>query len=82
MKELPVGYTYQAENVCPDCVLQPEDIGHVWSVDGVLDVMARFMDIDRNDEETFDSGTFPKVIMDFQVTDEDRCDKCNRKLLW
>ena len=77
-----VGYTYNADQYCPDCILKPEQIGFAFSVEAVLDVVARFMDIDRYDEKTFDSGTFPKVIFESQIEDDERCGKCNNRLVW
>ena len=69
------GYTFQGENYCPGCIIdqlptgpgQPYD---GWALDpGVfapvednLDEIAIAFGIDRNDETTFDSGDFPKVI--------------------
>lgn len=65
------GYTYNAENFCSGCIIEAfsgiqENIGWEWSVEGVLDVIAAVMKIDRQDESTFDSSTFPKVILDGQ----------------
>lgn len=82
------GYTFKAENYCPDCIIPAmsgvkEDIGYVWSVEGVLDQIAGFIRVDRQDENTFDSGDFPKVITE-QILSADggksRCSNCNERL--
>lgn len=79
-----VGYTYNAENYCENCILNAggiqENIGYAFSVEGVLDVIASFMDINRNDESTFDSATFPKVIFRYQISEEERCSACNNRI--
>lgn len=80
------GYTYRAETLCPTCTIQ------VMLCDGdaspsaldmreedVLDQCAGAQGIDRDDEYSFDSGDFPKVIFVSQ-TDGDRCDRCGEAL--
>lgn len=79
------GYTYNTENFCNECILTAfsgvrENIGFAFSVEGVLDIVAGAMNINRHDENTFDSSEFPKVIFDCQIEDGDeKCAKCNRK---
>jgi len=78
-----VGYSYKAENLCPDCILGDDavtKIGFVFSVEGVLDVVAGFMGINREDESSFDSGDFPKVIFPDQVQADEKCAKCGYEL--
>ena len=59
-----VAYTYQAELLCPDCVLVAVDTYHLPNEDaeGALDRAARLRGIDREDESSFDSDEFPKVV--------------------
>lgn len=73
------GYTYQAENYRPDDLIEllisagdaaPGARG--MTPEEVLDQIAGERGIDRLDERTFDSGEFPKVILEEQVTDDDR----------
>lgn len=76
------GYTYNANNYCVDCILfalggKHFDIGWVYNVEGILDLIAAVMAIDREDENTFDSSTFPKVIFYSQIENEERCSECN-----
>lgn len=79
------GYTYNTENFCVDCILTAfsgvqERIGHVFDVDAVLDIVAGAMDINRQDERTFDSSEFPKVILDQDVLPGERCNNCGDEL--
>jgi hypothetical protein len=64
-------YTYQAELVCPRCVLSVADTYYHPSepAEDVLDRAARLRGIDREDESSFDSGDFPKVVFASQVAD-------------
>lgn len=66
-----LGYTYQAENFTPDGLVAelvakgtraPGALG--MSAEHVLDQWATEDGIDREDEWSFDSGDFPKVIDD------------------
>jgi hypothetical protein len=59
------GYTFNAENYCPadvvgrmdgQCSVPAED------AEAKLDYLAVMLGIDREDERSFDSGDFPKVI--------------------
>lgn len=88
----PIGYTYSADNYCPDCIV--EMFGATYdaiNAEGVLDLVARARGIDRYDERSYDSGDFPKVI--FHAHDVcnayegyepgqcgDRCGRCHEFL--
>lgn len=76
-----VGYVYSADVYCPRCILcalhnspsgEPPISG--MSVEQHLDVLARIRGIDRYDESSYDSGEFPKVILD--LGDEEQCGRC------
>lgn len=69
-----VAYTYQAENYTPAGIIE------VMIADGLAAPAARDMDadtvlaqiaaangIDRLDEESYDSGDFPKVVFAYQM---------------
>ena len=78
-----VGYTYDVENLCPSCtlesvVLYPKDFSNV---ERGLDEAALVLKIDRQDENSFDSSTFPKVIFASQVEDDEQCEHCGEKLI-
>lgn len=83
-----VGYTFQAEVYCPEHIgeavrptLDPdirypidEDGGeYPWDAEWLLDQWAGWCDIDRQNEHTFDSDDFPKVIFASQVEDTEHC---------
>lgn len=74
-----IGYTYRAANYCPGCVegaygdntfsenMFPED---------ALDALAALAGIDRDDEHSFDSDDFPKVILSLDADAVDVCADC------
>ncbi len=59
-----VGYTFQADNYCPGCIIDqlPTGPGQPY------------------DETTFDSGDFPKVIFSSQLEDTEHCGACGWEL--
>jgi hypothetical protein len=91
-----VGYTFKAETLCPACTLAAvlrdlhidtpegrrtvEDMG--WDTEALLDFFAPKCDpvVDRQDERSFDSDFFPKVIFATDLDDEP-CDGCARMLI-
>lgn len=73
------GYTYKAENYRPTHLIEllisagdaaPGARG--MSSEDVLDQIAGERGIDRADEQTFDSNEFPKVVLEADVTEDDR----------
>jgi hypothetical protein len=83
------GYTFQADTYCGPCVIdalptgedQPFDgwalgEGINMPVDDNLNELAYAFGIDRDDETTFDSEDFPKVIL----TGMDVCCACGGEL--
>lgn len=75
-----VGYVYQSDIVCPTCTLKalsPE----ARTAEEALDAWAKRDNIDRDDEWTFDSGDFPKVISADVAERDDRCGTCGRYLI-
>ena len=81
-----VGYTYQADTYCPDCMVDMFGIfGPDTTVEQTLDRIACTRGIDREDERTFDSGDFPKVILSTMLDTcpdcgPDRCGACHAEL--
>jgi hypothetical protein len=79
-----VGYSYRADQYCPECLnreITPAGHNQVIgsSVEEMLDRLAEAAGIDRENEWSFDSGDFPKVILSYQVEgdpDTDRCGRC------
>lgn len=79
-------YTYNAETLCPECVIErmisqgeasPGARG--MATEDALDQIAGANGIDRQDEYSFDSDDFPKVIFHSDIEDE-TCDRCEREL--
>ncbi len=88
-----VGYTFQAENYCSGCIIDQLPTGPGQTYDGWalapgvsmpveanLNEIAYAFGIDRNDETTFDSGDFPKVILSSMVEDTEYCGACGGEL--
>jgi len=79
-----VAYTYQAQTICPGCAVN--EANHWLLKDGVkigymiaeqaLDAWADIAKIDRDEEHTFDSDNFPKVVFASQIEDAEKCDEC------
>lgn len=84
-----VGYTFNAEQLCINCMHAPsvalfaEAGGKVesLSVETNLDAAALYSNINRLDEATFDSDDFPKVILEVQVDGCEHCSRCNEPLV-
>jgi hypothetical protein len=82
------GYVYRADVYCPahtvEAVLIREGLeGHGLShvPSEALDLMARFRGINLDDEYTWDSDDFPKVILGYQTEDNDsHCATCGNHL--
>jgi len=90
-----VGYFYQVDLVCPPCilVLVQKDRAEHFDAEQGLDVSARSLGINRENESSFDSDVFPKVIFGDQVHDwctrengyetgqcGDKCGRCGKHL--
>lgn len=83
-----VAYQYRAEQYCPDClvrVITPSGHNQViaGTTEAMLDDLADAAGVNREDEYTFDSDEFPKVILSVHVEGDpelDRCGRCGRML--
>lgn len=82
------GYTYRADVYCPECIIgqlttNPGAVGTSGVERGMaekhLDLLARIRGIDRHDEQSFDSGEFPKVIFAADIENE-HCYSCRNPL--
>lgn len=89
-----VAYTHQAEIICPACVREAfmvqarragrEDEFQGMGTEAILDWAASQARpaIDRQDERSFDSADFPKVVFLDQVTEPTTvCDGCETVIL-
>lgn len=77
-----VGYTYQADNYCPECTAFQMAAGGApqrrdyEDVESYLDRAAGWLKVDRHNEYGFDSDVFPKVVFADQANGE-LCGTCH-----
>ena len=85
-----VGYTYQADILCPSCVRYvaasvAEQHGHAADfvpLDRLMTAWASIAGFDAEDESSYDSDDFPKVIFAAQVDDDgESCAECGEELI-
>jgi hypothetical protein len=74
-------YAYQADLYCPRCMVRFFD--HVAPrlpryPELILELAAELLGINREDESSFDSGDFPKVVLGINLNDDryDHCGSC------
>lgn len=81
------GYIYNGDLLCLDCIYS-DSVSLFWRAGGRveslsaetnLNATAKYLGIDREDETSFDSNDFPKVIFAASVTD-DECTRCGDRL--
>ena len=93
MSEQIVGYTYRTDPFCPEHIIQQLPTGEGETFDGWklaegvqmstednLDEIAAAFGIIREEESSFDSEFFPKVILASQVDEHDCCSVCLENL--
>jgi hypothetical protein len=86
-------YNYKAETLCPDCTVAKLPTGEGEEFDGWavapgvrmsaednLSELALAFGINRNDEHTFDSDEFPKVVFVDQLEAGETCGNCGQEL--
>lgn len=86
-----IGYTYDTENLCPSCTMSAMTMfPQLWpeGCEAMLNHLAaaglnpRNEIINREDENSFDSGIFPKVILYVGADSaEEQCSNCGEKLV-
>lgn len=78
-----VAYTYKAETLCLDCTYGATlaDWDPWRGPESELDRLAEMLGIDREDEHTYDSDEFPKVVFADSVSDGEKCDHCGGEFL-
>jgi hypothetical protein len=74
------GYTHTAEMLCLGCTASRFSGNDVGDVEAVLDAVALERGINRQDEHSYDSDDFPKVVFVDQLGDGERCDSCGSEL--
>lgn len=80
-------YTYRAETQCSACLTDAmiaagdaSPAARDMPTEDVLDQCAGASAIDRDDEASFDSDEFPKVVCLHQLSDGATCDACRSEL--
>ena len=80
-------YIYRAELLCPTCTIATmvavgvaAPAARDMSAEDVLDQCAGASAIDRDDETSYDSDEFPKVVHLDQLAADDRCGRCREML--
>ena len=82
-----VGYSYKAATYCPEHLIElmvqqgtasPGARG--MAVEDVLNQLAGAEGIEREDEHSFDSDDFPKVVLDVSLLEDEACDWDGHKL--
>lgn len=89
----PIAYIFQAAIYCPDCicneVLSVAEYdgwqlakGIVMDTESNLNEIAAAFGINRMDETTFDSGTFPKVTFSAEWLEDGKeyCGACDKEI--
>lgn len=80
-----VGYSFNADEYCPSCtkgMFQQYAPFAPTLTEDVLEAAAKALGIDRQDERSYDSSEFPKVIFGSDVeSDDERCGKCGESLI-
>lgn len=89
-----VGYQFNSSLYCGRCaeraltlasidllLTQGQIINPALSFEQVLDVLAPVLGVNREDESSFDSSTFPKVVFADSVASSDQCCVCEEVLL-
>lgn len=80
-------YSYRAEILCPACTIEAliaardaAPAARDMPAEAVLDQCAGALAVDRDDETTFDSHEFPKVVHLDQVVADEQCGACRQNL--
>lgn len=81
-----VAYTYNADLYCPHCIegIALKEMGGAFlaytNPEERLDRWAEKLGIDRQDETTYDSGDFPKVVFRDMLDGTEHCGRCHNEL--
>lgn len=81
-----VAYTYRADTLDPECMIE-QGIAEGWlapaargmRAEDALEQAQHHFGIDRMDEYSYDSDTFPKVVFNYQ-TEGEHCGRCARAI--
>lgn len=78
-----VAYIYRADMYCSMCIVEQVTDGVVYDLNTAvaLGALADQRGIDREDERSYDSGDFPKVVFADQIEDDEYCGACGDVIL-
>ena len=85
-----IGYTYKTEITCPECTVDRVTNSPVLTIpydlpndpEEALDIIADANAIDAQDEYSFDSNDFPKVILSvMEIEPDEICAECEGELI-
>lgn len=86
------GYDYNADTYCRECIVKVLPTGPDGAYDGWADAtglmgaeeflqgIADAFGINREDERSFDSGDFPKVILEVMIEEPETCGNCGAEI--
>ncbi len=79
----PAGYVYNTDILCPVCVLTALGAPNATTendTEAILNLVSGIMLINRQDENSFDTSEFPKVILPLTEGADSNCDSCGEAL--
>ena len=78
------GYIYKADIYCPTCAMETYAKAHntliVDPPESFFDQQANLAGVDREEETSFDSDEFPKMVFTWDASNQDTCGKCGKSL--
>lgn len=89
LSTVPVGYTYKAELLCPNCTieeLKKNGIAELYddSSEETIRLLANKVRVDYSDPYSYDSDEFPKPVLSIELDcsedEHEKCDACGRNL--
>lgn len=82
-----VAYVYKAEVLCPECIVPALAGGTTFpdaeTTEEILNNLAAycFPGVDRENEKSFDSDVFPKVIFESEIEENEKCGTCGKAIV-
>lgn len=87
-----VAYTYDADTYCPDCTLALVKARHPLdyplsstvqasdTAEDILRTVAKSLRLGNEDESSYDSDDFPKVVFSSQIDEPEHCGRCGEEI--
>lgn len=80
-----IAYTFQAEILCPSCTLDtlnvPNSLRQEQDHESIIETLADAHNIDWQDEYSYDSDEFPKIVFASQIEDDEYCGNCHELII-